>query len=326
MLLEPRAPGPVIANPLGVDPRTVALSAASRTLLQAVRGWPPELATPVSAMEIGEARGTAQLRFSPEDADQEALAWVVEVGPWRNWWWPRLADAGVTHFAAALTGIESNGAGYRLALAGNDGTALSPLQVDRVVAADGVSSRVRAEFGVPLLLEDTGQSAIASAARFERPHTGIAWQRFGIDGPLALLPLAPQHTMSVVWSCASERAAELAAGDFATALGRASGERFGAALETLRGVVLPLRQGVVERFCPASGVTLIGDAARQMHPLAGQGMNLGLEDVSALLAEDPPATFERRRRSRTLLMLKAMSGFSRAYGSARRASRWRVTW
>jgi len=174
-------------------------------------------------------------------------------------------------------------------------------------------------------LTDTGQSALAFAARIENTHEHTAFQRFLTDGPLALLPMADPHLISVVWSAENAVADALAALDpqqLGEALYKASEARLGRIIESSATVRFPLRQGVISSFCPRPNLVFIGDAARVVHPLAGQGVNLGFEDVRALLECTDQAEgrrpsglqrFARVRRARSRLAVGAMTALAGGY-------------
>jgi len=220
--------------------------------------------------------------------------------------------------------------GYRLELAvlGDTDSASRVSNEDHsliaqtLIAADGAGSIVRKELGVSMPLTETGQSALAFAARIENTHEHTAFQRFLADGPLALLPMADPHLISVVWSANNARSDELAALDLdqlGEALGRASEARLGRIEECVAAIRFPLRQGVISSFCPRPNVVFIGDAARVVHPLAGQGVNLGFEDVRALLecterrSRSSLQRFARVRRARSRLAVGAMSALAEGY-------------
>ncbi|TLY85474.1 MAG: hypothetical protein E6K44_12535 [Gammaproteobacteria bacterium] len=201
-----------------------------------------------------------------------------------------------------------------------------------VVGADGASSRVRQAAGIAAEVAGYRQTAIIATVATARPHEATAWQRFMRDGTLAFLPLA-DGTSSIVWSADDELAARLVAASddaFTAELDRASDRALGAT--RLRGtrVSFPLQRLNAQHYV-VPRVALTGDAAHVVHPLAGQGVNLGLADAAALAQlvlaataarEDPGAfgvlrAYERWRRSEVALMSTAIDAFDRwlAHGS-----------
>lgn len=359
-LIERDAPLPESAlvtseatNALGVDPRTVALSVSSQTLLEEQGAWPERRIGAFEHMEVWEDRGTSVLRFGAADiasnaGAQDVLGHIAEVGPWRAQLWQMLAASdvelftgvSVTAVTADTQGSRVNTSGYRLTFADpgqetgleqdmEPGRSAGSINARTLIAADGANSIVRRALRVPMTLADTGQSALAFAARTSAPHEHTAFQRFLQDGPLALLPMADEHLVSIVWSARNARADELAGLSLAALQGeleRASERRLGAIEQVIAPVRFPLRQGVISHFCPAPNLVFIGDAARVVHPLAGQGVNLGFEDVRALLLCTEPAVcvnavptasrlqrFARLRRARSRLAVNAMSALSQAY-------------
>lgn len=320
-LIEPQRPAPV-AGSLGVELRTLAISPASRELLESCGAWQALSEAPYRRMEVWEELGTRAMTFDAADAGRSELGWIVGNGVLSEALWQRVSDAPeVRVHAAAVTGIHPGADGAQLELNGER------LSARLVLAADGGGSPLRGLLNVPVRSWDVGHTALVSAARMAQPHGGVAYQRFLLDGPVALLPTAESHTCSVIWSQSPQRAEQRAGLDdaaFAAALGVAVQHRLGAVQAVDRRVTLPLRQQLAETFNPHPRVLLLGDAARVVHPLAGLGANLGLEDVRAVVDElagsagDPGApgrwrAFDRRRGARARLMLEVLMGLRRVY-------------
>ena len=352
-LIERTAPETsAVPNRLGVDPRTVALSVASKQLLDRYGAWPETDIGAFAHMEVWEDRGTSVLRFGADDVGQDALGHIAEVRPWLVQLWRQLENSAVTCILGrSVSAVHEAAHGFRLVLSDTNGSSAfgpgspqspkSPKREDdaaqqsdalsaaTLIAADGAASVVRRELGVPMPLTDTGQSALAFAARLENTHEHTAFQRFLADGPLALLPMADPQLISVVWSANNSRADELSAlgtDQLRCALERATDARLGRIEDSIPAIRFPLRQGVISSFCPRPNLVFIGDAARVVHPLAGQGVNLGFEDVRSLLkctgekhrgsTQAKPAglqRFARVRRARSRLAVAAMAALAGGY-------------
>lgn len=342
LVLERRAPGATAptAGVLGEDLRTLALSPASIALLAELEvdeaAWS---GAAYAAMEVWDAEGTGSLRFSAEEIGVSELGWLVPHHPLALALWQTLDREGVTCVTgSSVSGMEIRGS--RTVVLLDDG---SEVECALVVAADGGDSRVRSLAGIEVSTADTGQRAIATLAAIERPHENTAWQRFLPTGPLAFLPLPDidgRHRVSVVWSLDADRAAAIEAlndADFAAALGAAMEDRFGAVLAVDKRVAFPLQQSHAKTY-RAPGVVLVGDAAHVLHPLAGQGVNLGLQDVRVLRDElrrplrgssrdllgDPDLLYhyERIRRGENAIMLRTMDGLKRLFAAEDLGVRW----
>jgi len=198
--------------------------------------------------------------------------------------WQALEAAGVRRLCPAqVTGFETREDRVVLALAAAAGTDAGSVSARLLVAADGIGSPLRQMAGLDTHGHDYAQRAVVAHITTERPHAATAWQRFLPGGPLALLPLADGRS-SIVWSLPQaepERVLALDDTAFCGALGEASDFRLGRVTATTRRAAFPLRLQLAERY-QAERFVLLGDAAHAVHPLAGQGVNLGLRDVVEL--------------------------------------------
>lgn len=315
------------------DPRVVALNEAARQVLVQAAAWEAVVARRASAyhgMEVWEGDGTGRVEFDSAELGRADIGHIVENSVVVAALLARLATLdNVTLLCPASVVDLTCGDDGVTALLG-DGRTLS---TSVLVAADGGLSRMRELAGFVTREWAYGHHAIVTTVRMEREHGGIARQRFGAAGPLALLPLRGDdgdcHRVSIVWSQQEPRAAELMALDdaaFADALTRESEACLGAVLEVDRRYAFPLTQRHATDYVRA-GVALIGDAAHTIHPLAGQGVNLGFRDASVLsdellrahrrgvrLGDDTVLMrYQRRRVADNLAMMAVMESFKRLF-------------
>lgn len=253
----------------GPDVRTYALNAGSIALLESLRVWAPlrqqGAATAVHDMAVaGDAGGT--LEFSAWHQRVDELAWIVDAGA--------LDDAleQAVQFAPHITVLPDPDAA---------------VQADLLAVCEGKASATRDRLGVRFERHAYGHHGVAARLVSDQPHRGKAWQWFGAPDILALLPFdrpEPGHGFGLVWSVPQARAQDLLAMDeaaFERALNDATGRVAGTLRLASARASWPLAIGRADRWC-GPGWVLVGDAAHQVHPLSGQGLNLGLADVVAL--------------------------------------------
>lgn len=264
------------------DTRIYAISPGSAAFLESMGVWQTldqSRIGPVYGMSIRGDSG-AELEFDAYRTGVPQLAWIMESGRIQHGLWAALQDqANLTLFAgASCAELAWSANGARLALA--DGTVLHS---KLVVAADGGKSWVRAQAGIDSRREDYLQSGVVANFVAEKAHRGIARQWFREENVLAWLPL-PQNHVSMVWSTdAAHTEALLAASpeQLADEVARAGGHALGKLRQVGRTAAFPLSINRVSSLVQP-GLALIGDAAHGVHPLAGQGVNLGLRDAREL--------------------------------------------
>ena len=261
----PQAPQP--AEALAADVRAYALSLPSRQLLEAVRCWPDaQHATPVLSMQVHSGDG-AQVAFDAAQTGAEALNWIVDVPALEA----RLADA--VRFQPLIEVFAT------------------PQPAALTVVCEGKASQSRQEWAVEWDVTSYGQCALAARVSCAQPHAQVARQWFNQGEILASLPMGGTagNLCAVVWSVSPERAQALQAAseeDFCRELGLASHGALGASGLTSERKVWPLQHALARRWSGISAQgawVLAGDAAHTVHPLAGQGLNMGLADVAELV-------------------------------------------
>ncbi|WP_193385534.1 2-octaprenyl-3-methyl-6-methoxy-1,4-benzoquinol hydroxylase [Pseudomonas corrugata] len=322
------------------EPRVSALSTASQRILERLGVWDgiaARRASPYTDMHVWDGSGTGQIHFSAESLHAETLGHIVENRVVQDALLDRLHDCDLGLLAnARLEQMRRSGDDWLLTLA--DGRILrAPL----VIAADGANSAVRRLTGVATREWDYLHHAIVTSVRSAQSHRMTAWQRFTDNGPLAFLPLerdGRHDWCSIVWSTTPGEAQRLMALDdagFCTELERAFEGRLGQVVSADPRLCVPLRQRHAKRYV-AEGLALIGDAAHTIHPLAGQGVNLGFLDA-AVLAEvllqaagrgerladiKVLSRYERRRMPHNLALMAAMEGFERLFQADPLPVRW----
>jgi ubiquinone biosynthesis UbiH/UbiF/VisC/COQ6 family hydroxylase len=280
-VIEPQPPLAPASEPAW-DSRVYTVSPGNADWLDTLGAWrriAPERLTRVEAMRVFGDRAPAQLEFSAYEAGMRELAWVAESRELQRALWRTLEDAShVTLYAGRCADIAWGRDDARITL--EDGTELS---ARLIVGADGADSWVRSRAGIDATTHDYGQLGVVANFETQRPHGGVAYQWFTGDGVLALLPL-PGERVSIVWSVREARGRELLAytpEQLCVEVEGASAGALGALKLVTPAAAFPLkRQRVVRLVEPRAA--LIGDAAHNIHPLAGQGVNLGLRDAREL--------------------------------------------
>ncbi len=273
----PARPG---TDPEGFDIRVFALSGGTRDFLDGIGAWgrmPPSRIAPVTRMEVFGDDGASRLAFAAPPG--RPLAWIAE----GNRMTRAIEEAARGRGVAIETDCRWKSVAARAGRAQVELEDGATLEADLLVGADGAQSRVRAELALAAHAKCYPETAVVAHFRCEKPPAGVARQWFRRDGILAWLPL-PGDRMSIVWSARDGLADELAALD-PEALARRVRDAGGAALGelSLDSAVarFPLRLVRVPRIA-VPGAVLVGDAAHGVHPLAGQGVNLGFQDAAGL--------------------------------------------
>jgi len=283
-LVEPRVPA-APATTGDWDLRVFALSRASQRLLEAGGVWPQVLprAHAYQGMRVWDsvdkANGPRALTFTAGEIGEPDLGHLAEVATLQAALHAAAVRAGVRVYGAAVESFTADAERAVVTLA--DGTTL---RTGLVVAAEGADSPLREAGGIAANLRDYHQRGVVAFLRTERSHADIAWQRFLPEGPLALLPVAPGR-VSIVWTLPTDQALRVLAMDDATfeqAVTAASDGVLGELrLDSVR-TSFPLRRITATTY-GGTRLALVGDAAHAVHPLAGQGANLGLLDAAALV-------------------------------------------
>lgn len=317
------------------DLRVSAISAENQSFLSELSAWqkiPDACLSAYQDMKVWDHEGTGSVHFSAQEIHQLCLGHIVENRHTVYALWQlikeRQAQAKIEFIAQYVSHIDNQ-----------DEQGLTPIYLQNgellssqlLIAADGAMSRIKQWIEVGSREWDYNHNAIVATIKTEKPHELTAWQIFRQQGPLALLPLADEKYCSIVWSTEPEEADQLLAmsdEDFCLALGLASEHKLGLIKEVSKRAAFPLRQRHASKYV-VSGVALAGDAAHTIHPLAGQGVNLGFKDAAVLIQEVTRAAqqnlplgdlavlqrYQRRRQADNLTMMAAMESFKRLFAA-----------
>jgi 2-octaprenylphenol hydroxylase len=324
----------------GFDARVSAITAASQRWLQQLGAWDTVASRRASAyqhMHVWDGEGTGSIHFDAGDVNENVLGHIVE---------NRLLQTALLHCVGQHHNVQIfSPVAVENYTRGDNGIQLHlqngvDLRATLLIGADGANSRVREWAQFPLREWDYGHTAIVATIATEKSPAATAWQIFRREGPLAFLPLQNdrQHLSSIVWSTLPSEAEALMQLDdaaFMRALGTAFEHRLGAITGASPRFSFPLRARHATTYAQPN-IALIGDAAHTIHPLAGQGINLGFLDAQTLAAEilraaqrglsvadeSVLARYQRQRKSDNVAMLAAMEGFKRLFGANQLPLRW----
>jgi len=313
------------------DVRVSAISPGNKEFLSGLGAWqyiPKSRQASYDKMSVWDGDGTGKIEFSAADIARPELGVIVE---------NRSVQLALLKFIQASDNVRCE-FGQSLSSSNTSKKAIdlvlssgNQYQCRLLIGADGANSVVRQQVGIKLNENSYSQIAYVANVRTELPHQNTAWQRFTEFGPVAFLPLPGKNLCSVVWSLDSDKAEKLKkipTDEFITKLERAFESRLGKVKAVSKHFGFPLVKRHAQSYL-SHRVALIGDAAHTIHPLAGQGVNLGFQDVACLAKlilklqaqerdfglKENLRIFERERKTENLLMQNAMSGFKYLFAS-----------
>ena len=313
------------------DLRVSAITRASQHIFEHLHAWQGMLdrrATPYQRMQVWDATGDGRIQFDAADIAEPELGHIIENRVIQRSLWDQLQQLDKVQLIcpARVEGLTTDKDSNSILTLKDGGR----LHASLVVAADGANSALREMAGIGTRGWVYDQTAVVATVQAEYGHQDTAWQKFMPTGPLALLPTG-KDLFSIVWSTSPEQAAELIEmpeQDFSALLTQASEQRLGElTLQGQRGA-FPLRLQHADTYI-RPGLALVGDAAHVIHPLAGQGVNLGLLDAATLIDVLVEARtrkrvlgsfsnlrrYERARMGDNMLMQGAMDGFKRLFSN-----------
>ncbi len=323
------------------DGRTTAVALGTRRILEAAGVWErvADEASPILDIRITDADRPVFLHFDHQEVGDEPFGHIVDNRLLRVRQFELLDELPtVRHLApAAVTALERDAGGVTVRLDNGDA-----LRAQLVIGADGRHSFVRKSADIGVFGWQYNQTAIVTAMAHEMPHDGVALEHFRAHGPFAVLPLNDAedgtHRSSVVWSERRDlvgRYMALSDEAFGAELQARVGDWLGQVRPLGRRFAYPLGVQLAKRYI-ADRVALIGEAAHVMHPIAGQGLNVGLRDAAAIAELAIEASrlgmdvgewpllqrFERMRRADNLMMIAATDGLLRLFSNAVPPVRW----
>jgi 2-octaprenylphenol hydroxylase len=313
------------------DPRVSAVTLASRALFENLGAWEGmerRRVSPVREMRVWSGDDGGSIHFNAAEIGEPALAYIVENSVILTSLIERLHRFTNVHYLCPVEIADISLADNGAAVVLRDGRLL---QTRLLVGADGADSAVRQAAGIETLALKLHQQGIVATVTTEKPHAQTARQRFLATGPLAFLPLDEPHTCSIVWSADNARAEQLMALDdaaFILELQHVFGTALGIIQTSSPRASFPLALSHAKTYT-APHLALIGDAAHTVHPLAGQGVNLGFLDAATLAevlldavtkqkdigAHTVLRRYERWRKGDNLAMISVTGGFKYLFGN-----------
>jgi 2-octaprenylphenol hydroxylase len=313
-----------------VDPRVSAISRASMRVFQSANVWDAmvqQRACAFQEMHVWDATGAGSIHFDSAELGLDSLGYIIENTIIQQALLQGLENAGEVDWLCPrrIKSVECSEESHRVTLENGE-----TLSCSRLVGADGAKSLVRAAAGIEFKRSSYNQQGIVCTVTTEQPHAETAWQCFLPTGPLAFLPLVDGYS-SIVWSMDESRVEDILALDeasFCRELEQAFGYQLGAVTSASERLAFPLGHGHVNQYVQ-QGLALIGDAAHNIHPLAGQGANLGFLDAACLAevilqakqanrqwwALHTLRKYERARKGDNRLMETSMTGFKILFGN-----------
>jgi len=325
-----------------VDPRVHSLTPSTQRHLESLGAWSSmvmQRVSPYREMAVWDADGTGAVAFDATDVGQPVMGHIVENAVTVSSLLQRVKQLPNIEllYPERVASVQQRAGVVSLQLESG-----AELTAGLLVAADGANSAVREHCGFQVREQSYGQTAIVATVKTREPHRLTAYQRFMSTGPLAFLPLqvieGDAQFSSIVWSADTPMAEQLLALDddaFKQRLEQALESRLGEIEQLSPRLSFPLIQRRAVEYV-SDAVVLVGDAAHSIHPLAGQGVNLGIADARVLTEEllrslsrgqglaDAAglARYQRRRKGDNLIMMTAMDGFKRLFGEKALPVRW----
>jgi 2-octaprenyl-6-methoxyphenol hydroxylase len=318
------------------DARTVALSVGTRNILAPLDIWKvlEPTGTAITTIDVQEEHHPFVLNFDAAETDSEAFGWIFSNSAVRGALYKKAKENGVIFIQDGLKTVEQDEITVTAVL--QSGTEISaPL----LIGADGRHSRVRALLGFDTVQLDYKQTALVGLIEHEKPHHGLALERFYPAGPFAALPFVThqgKHHSAIVWTRHKTKNARVPSLDELTQLmAPMLDERYGAIKAVGTWAAFPLSLCHAKEFI-AERVALISDAAHAMHPIAGQGLNVGMRDVNALVkllgdakekntdlgSMDILKAYQRARRFDVMKMMAATDLLNRLFNNSIAPVRW----